>query len=328
MSRVLITGISGQDGSYLAESLLADGMEVHGLVRGESLEAADTKLFRIAPFIDRLSLHSCKLENQTGLFEIVGEIQPDYLYHLGAQSFVGHGFDKENASTTMDTNWGSTHSLLCGISKFVPHCRFYFAGSSEMFGSTSTSPQNESTPFNPSSAYGISKLAGFHLSKSYRQNEDIHCCSGILFNHESPRRGKEYVTQKIITQAVAIHLGRSNSIKLGNLEARRDWGHAKDYVQAMRKITEAPDAKDYVVASGHTHSVRQFCEKAFSILDLNFEEFFECDSRFFRPSEKTVLRGDATKIKKELGWSPTYDLDSIIEEMMHFELEKSTSSQN
>ena len=320
MPKVLITGISGQDGSYLAELLLNQGYEVHGLVRRAALEEPHKKLWRIFPIINDITLHTGSLESHTGLFEVVRNVEPDYIYHLGAMSFVSYEFEDEYH--TLTTNLGSTHTLLSAVQKFIPECKFYFAASSEMFGLSQTAPQSEETPFNPRSVYGISKLAGFHLCKAFRENKGLHTSSGILFNHESPRRGGEYVTQKIVSQAVAIKRGQVKELKLGNLDAKRDWGHAKDYVIAMQKMTESEKADDFVISSGITHSVREFCQKAFACLDLNYRDYVVSDPLFFRPSEKIPLCGDNSKAKKILGWAPTHSFNSIIEEMIEFELKK------
>ena len=320
MPKVLITGISGQDGSYLAELLLNQGYEVHGLVRRAALEEPHKKLWRVFPIINDITLHTGSLESHTGLFEVVRNVEPDYIYHLGAMSFVSYEFEDEYH--TLTTNLGSTHTLLSAVQKFIPECKFYFAASSEMFGLSQTAPQSEETPFNPRSVYGISKLAGFHLCKAFRENKGLHTSSGILFNHESPRRGGEYVTQKIVSQAVAIKRGQVKELKLGNLDAKRDWGHAKDYVIAMQKMTELEKADDFVISSGITHSVREFCQKAFACLDLNYRDYVVSDPLFFRPSEKIPLCGDNSKAKKILGWAPTHSFNSIIEEMIEFELKK------
>ena len=320
MPKVLITGISGQDGSYLAELLLNQGYEVHGLVRRAALEEPHKKLWRIFPIINDITLHTGSLESHTGLFEVVRSVEPDYIYHLGAMSFVSYEFEDEYH--TLTTNLGSTHTLLSAVQKFIPECKFYFAASSEMFGLSQTAPQSEETPFNPRSVYGISKLAGFHLCKAFRENKGLHTSSGILFNHESPRRGGEYVTQKIVSQAVAIKREQVKELRLGNLDAKRDWGHAKDYVIAMQKMTELEKADDFVISSGITHSVRDFCQKAFACLDLNYRDYVVSDPLFFRPSEKIPLCGDNSKAKKILGWAPTHSFNSIIEEMIEFELKK------
>ncbi|MEJ6620984.1 MAG: GDP-mannose 4,6-dehydratase [Opitutae bacterium] len=320
MPKVLITGISGQDGSYLAELLLNQGYEVHGLVRRAALEEPHKKLWRVFPIINDITLHTGSLESHTGLFEVVRNVEPDYIYHLGAMSFVSYEFEDEYH--TLTTNLGSTHTLLSAVQKFIPECKFYFAASSEMFGLSQTAPQSEETPFNPRSVYGISKLAGFHLCKAFRENKGLHTSSGILFNHESPRRGGEYVTQKIVSQAVAIKRGQVKELRLGNLDAKRDWGHAKDYVVAMQKMTELEKADDFVISSGITHSVRDFCQKAFACLDLNYRDYVVSDPLFFRPSEKIPLCGDNSKAKKILGWVPTHSFNSIIEEMIEFELKK------
>jgi len=314
MPRALITGISGQDGSYLAELLLEEGYEVHGLVRRAALEDPAHRLTRLRKVVDELILHAGSLDSHASLFECVRKARPDELYHLGAQSFVSYSFEEEFAS--METNVGSTHSLLSAIRRTAPECRFYFAGSSEMFGRSSVAPQNEETPFNPRSVYGISKLAGFHLAKSYRENGHAWTCSGILYNHESRRRGFEFVTRKITSHAAAIKAGKAEELVLGNLDARRDWGHARDYVSATRLMMRAQRPGEYVVASGKTHSVREFCKKAFECVDLDYREFVRTDKRLFRPTEPVELRGDASKAQRELGWEPATSFEDLVSEMV------------
>lgn len=313
MPKALITGISGQDGSYLAELLLKEGYEVHGLVRRASLEDPARSLNRLQGVLDDLVLHAGSLESHASLFECVRKSKPDELYHLGAQSFVSYSFEEE--SSTMETNLGSTHSLLSAVRQLAPDCRFYFACSSEAFGRASSSPQNEQTPFNPRSIYGISKVAGFHLVKAHRENHGLRAASGILFNHESPRRGREFVTRKITSHAAAIQAGKAQKLLLGNLDARRDWGHARDYVKAMVRIARNETPRDYVIATGQTHSVREFCELAFAQLGLDYREHVQTDERFFRPSEPIELRGDSSKAERELEWRPETTFSEIIEEM-------------
>ena len=229
--KALITGITGQDGSYLAEFLLAQGYEVHGTVRRVALEDPEHRLGRLRHLLPRVILHSASLESYPSLFKVVEQVQPTECYHLAAQSFVSYSFEDE--FSTVNTNINGTHFVLSALKEKAPHCRLYFAASSEMFGQAKETPQNEDTPFAPRSSYGISKLAGFHLTRNYREAYGLFACSGILFNHESPRRGFEFVTRKITNSAVKIKLGLEKGLKLGNLEARRDWGYAGEYVQAM-----------------------------------------------------------------------------------------------
>ena len=313
MAKALITGISGQDGSYLAELLLEEGMEVHGFVRRSALEDPERRLWRLQGILDEIDLHAGSLESHAGLFECVRKTLPDELYHLGAQSFVSYSFEEEFA--TMETNVGSTHSLLSAVRQLVPECRFYFACSSEAFGNATATPQDENTPFNPRSIYGISKVSGFHLVKAHRENHGLHAGSGILFNHESPRRGFEFVTRKITSQAAAIKTGKAKELVLGNLGARRDWGHARDYVRAIIRINRAKSPNDYVIATGETHSVEDFCQLAFEHLDLDYREFVKSDERLYRSSEVVELRGDASKARDELDWNPTVSFESLVREM-------------
>src|SRR6202044_62348 len=243
--RGLITGITGQDGSYLAEYLLDLGYEVHGLVRRVALEQPGQRLGRLKGCLDRIHVHPASLESYASVFHVFTKQQFDECYHLGAQSFVGESF--ADGFSTMSTNIDGTHYVLAALREVQPKCRFYFAGSSEMFGKVHETPQRETTPFHPRSPYGVSKVAGFYLSLNYREAYGIPCSSGILFNHESPRRGLEFVTRKITDGVARIKLGLASELPLGNLEAKRDWGHAKDYVQAMHLMLQQPEADDYVV---------------------------------------------------------------------------------
>jgi len=310
----LITGITGQDGSYLAEYLLDLGYQVHGLVRRVALETPETRFSRISHLLDRVILHPANLESYASIFHIFSKHDFQECYHLAAQSFVAESFT--DGFSTMNTNINGTHYVLAALRELRPTCRFYFAGSSEMFGSVSEVPQTESTTFQPRSPYGISKVAGFHLTRNYREAYGLYCVSGIMFNHESPRRGFEFVTRKITSTVARIKAGLASELRIGNLEAKRDWGHAKDYVRAMHAMLQLPDADDFVIATGKTHSVRQLCELAFAEVDLDYREFVKVDERYYRPAEIDLLVGDASKARRVLGWEPTFTFRDLIKEMV------------
>ncbi len=316
--RALITGITGQDGSYLAEYLLGLDYEVHGIVRRVALEDQERRLGRIRHLLDRVTLHPASLESYPSLFQILIKNRFDECYHLAAQSFVAESF--ADGFSTMDVNINGTHYLLAALRELQPLCRFYFAGSSEMFGKVRETPQRESTPFHPRSPYGISKVAGFHLTQNYREAYGMFCCSGILFNHESPRRGFEFVTRKITSTVARIKHGLAEQLRLGNLEARRDWGHAADYVQAMQAMLQQPEPDDYVVATGEVHSVREFCELAFGLAGLDYRDYVEMDPRFYRPAEVELLQGDAAKARKKLGWEPQRKFENLVKDMVEADL--------
>jgi GDPmannose 4,6-dehydratase len=325
VKKALITGITGQDGSYLTEHLLNLGYEVHGLVRRVALEDSGRRFDRIAHLLDRIHLHPASLESYPSIFHVVSRHDFDECYHLAAQSFVAESFT--DGFSTMNTNINGTHYMLAAIRELRPRCRFYFAGSSEMFGKVHETPQRETTTFHPRSPYGISKVAGFDLTRNYREAYNMFCVSGILFNHEGPRRGFEFVTRKITSAAARIKLGLASEVFLGNLDAQRDWGHAADYVRAMHLMLQQPGPDDYVVASGETHTVREFCERAFAEVGLDYREYVKIDQRFYRPAEVDLLVGDATKAREVLGWRPTYSFDELVKEMVHADLEAAKRAQ-
>ena len=318
MKKALITGITGQDGSYLAEFLLEKGYEVHGIVRRVAIEDPQHRLWRIRHLLDKLILHPGSLESYASIFKIVEEVKPDECYHLAAQSFVSYSFEDE--FSTINTNINGTHYVLSAIKEKAPKCKFYFAGSSEMFGLVKETPQNENTPFHPRSPYGISKVAGFDLTRNYREAYDIFACSGILFNHESPRRGYEFVTRKISNTVAEIKLGLSKELKLGNLEAKRDWGFAGDYVKAMWLMLQQAEPDDYVIATGETHSVKEFAELAFNHVGLNYQDYLSSDEIFYRPAEVHQLKGDYIKGKEILGWEPKVSFKELIQMMVDADL--------
>ena len=316
--KALITGIAGQDGSYLTELLLSKGYAVHGIVRRIAIEDTEHKLRNIRHLLDRMVLHAGSLDNVLSLIKVIKDVQPDECYHLASSSFVSYSFDDE--ISILNNNINSTHYLLAAIKEFAPRCRFYFAGSSEMFGNVERSPQNEATPFNPRSIYGISKVAGYHLAKNYRSQYGLFTAMGLLYNHESPRRGYEFVTRKIVSAAVKIKLGLQEHLVLGNLDAWRDWGYAPDYVHAMWMMLQAETPDDFVVASGETRSVREFVETAFSIVGLDYRRHVRTDPSLFRPSEKVRLCGDPAKARTRLGWTGTLSFPDLVRTMVESEM--------
>lgn len=320
MSKIaLITGITGQDGSYLAEFLLQKGYDVHGIVRRVALEDPEHRLWRIRHLLDKITLHSASLESHPSIFKIVEKIKPDECYHLAAQSFVSYSFEDE--FSTVNTNINGTHFMLATIKEKAPHCKFYFAASSEMFGKVAEAPQTEKTPFHPRSSYGISKVAGFDFTRNYREAYNLFACNGILFNHESPRRGFEFVTRKITNTATRIKLGLDKKLSLGNLDAKRDWGFAGDYIEAMWLMLQQDEPDDYVISTGETHSVKEFVEFAFDYLGLHWQDYVTVDEKFYRPAEVHLLIGDSAKAHKKLGWKPKVNFKELVRMMVESDLE-------
>ena len=310
----LITGITGQDGSYLAELLLEKGYEVHGLIR----RSANPSTGRIEHILDRINLIVGDMSDQTSLIDAVKTAQPDEVYNLAAQSFVGD-------SWTVPVNTGDIDGLgvtrlLEAIRREKPDARFYQASSSEMYGKVHAVPQTETTPFHPRSPYGVAKVYGYYITLNYRESFGMHASNGILFNHESPRRGLEFVTRKITDAVARIKLGKQSELRLGNLDAKRDWGFAGDYVQMMWLMLQQDEPGDYVVATGETHTVREFCEIAFSRVGLNYEDHVVVDQRFVRPAEVDLLLGDPSKAKQVLGWEPKVSFAELVEMMVDADL--------
>jgi GDPmannose 4,6-dehydratase len=314
MRTALITGITGQDGSYLAELLLQKGYRVVGVVRRSST----TPYERIAHLVDRLQLCSADLLDQTSLTDVVHDTQPDEIYNLAAQSFVQTSWSQP-VLTGEFTALGVTR-MLEAMKKAAPKARFYQASSSEQFGKVVEVPQRESTPFYPRSPYGVAKVYAHWITLNYRESFGLYAVSGILFNHESPRRGLEFVTRKVTDGAARCKLGISTELRLGNLEARRDWGFAGDYVEAMWRMLQQDEPDDYVVATGETWSVRQLCQAAFEAVDLDYRDFVTHDARFDRPAEVDLLVGDATKAHARLGWSPTVRFPQLVAMMVEADL--------
>ena len=320
MSKVaLITGITGQDGSYLAELLLAKGYKVHGIVRRVAMEDETHRLWRIRNILNDLTLHSASLESFASLFKIVQKIKPDEVYHLAAQSYVAYSFEDE--FSTLNTNINGTHYILSAVKEFSKNLKFYFAGSSEMFGKVSQTPQDENTPFHPRSSYGISKTAGYYLTRNYREAYKLHASAGILFNHESPRRGFEFVTRKISFAVARIKKNMQKKLKLGHIKAKRDWGHAQDYVKAMWSMLQQDTPGNYVVGTGTEHSVEDFAKKAFAHVGLNYKDYVVIDNNLIRPAEVDALIANYSKAKKILKWEPKISFDNLVIGMVESDLE-------
>ena len=315
----LITGINGQDGSYLSEFLLDKGYEVHGILKRNSVSENQTA--RLDKVYTKLQLHYADMSDLSSLIRVILEIQPDEIYNLAAQSHVRISFDQPLYTANV-TGLGALN-LLEAVKLSKPNCKIYQASSSEMFGNCIDSDgfQRETTAMNPVSPYGCAKVFAYNISRNYRNSYGMFVSNGILFNHESPRRGTNFVTNKVVKEAVKIKLGLSNELRLGNLDATRDWGHAKDYVRAMWMILQLDNPDDFVCSTGISHSVLDLCEYVFSRLDLEWHKYIAADAKFFRPEELHDLKGDCTKLKTATGWEPDYSFETMLDEMIAYWME-------
>jgi len=320
--RALITGVTGQDGSYMAELLLGRGYEVFGLVRRSSVKKFD----RIEALMDDIELVEGDLTDQSSLDSVVHSVQPDEVYNLAAQSFVPVSWNQP--VLTGDVTGLGVIRVLEAIRKHRPHAKFLQASSSEMFGKVRETPQTEKTPFHPRSPYGVAKVFGHHITVNYRESYGLFACSAMGFNHESPRRGLEFVTRKVTHQVARIKCGLAKKLLMGNLEAERDWGFAGDYVRAMWMILQQPAPDDYVLATGQTHSIRELLEVAFGAVGLDWEEYVEIDPKLMRPAEVDFLCGDAAKAREKLGWEPIVGFEELIKMMVEADLESVQKAEN
>ncbi len=317
--KALITGISGQDGSYLAEFLLNKNYEVHGIIRRVALENERHRLWRINHLLKKITLHPASLESYASIVKIIQKTKPNEIYHLAAQSYVHYSFEDE--FSTLNTNINGTHYMLSALKDFSPKSKFYFAASSEMFGKVRKNIQDEETQFYPRSPYGISKVTGYQLTKNYREAYNLFACSGILFNHESPRRGFEFVTRKISYSVARIKLGLQKNIQLGNIDAMRDWGHAKDYVDAQWRMLQQKKPEDFVIGTGKMHTVREFAKIAFSHVGLDYKNYIVINKKFMRPAEVDKLCANYNKAKKILKWAPKITFKQLVTNMVDEDLE-------
>ena len=320
--RALITGITGQDGSYLAELLLGKGYEVFGIVRRSSVKKFD----RIESFIDEIELMEGDLTDQSSLDSVIQSVQPDEVYNMAAQSFVPVSWNQP--VLTGDVTGLGVIRILEAIRKHRPKAKFLQASSSEMFGKVRETPQTEKTPFHPRSPYGVAKVFGYHITVNYRESYGMFACSAMGFNHESPRRGMEFVTRKVTHQVARIKCGLAKKLLMGNLEAKRDWGFAGDYVRAMWMMLQQPEPDDYVLATGKTHSVREMLEVAFAAAGLDWQEYVEIDPKLIRPAEVDTLCGDATKAREKLGWEPEVSFEELIKMMVEADVKLVQRTEN
>jgi len=316
MKKALITGINGQDGSYLSELLIEKGYEVHGILKRNSV--AENQTSRLDSIFDKIKLYYADMTDLSSLISVIQKVMPDEIYNLAAQSHVRISFDQP-LYTTQVTGVG-TLNMLEAVRLIKPDAKIYQASSSEMFGNSIDSDgyQRETTPMNPVSPYGCAKVFSYNICRNYRNSYNMFISNGILFNHESPRRGTNFVTNKVVKEAVKIKLGLSNELRLGNLDATRDWGHAKDYVEAMWLILQQNQSNDYVCSTGVSHSVKELCEYTFTKLNLNYKDYITQDEKYLRPEELNDLKGDSSKLRNDTGWSPKYTFETMIDEMIDY----------